>query len=161
VEHILRAGWALDPVHPTGHIYAKMALNLIERVANPAGKLDSRKRKRSDGTASGSGSQHIGTPQQARPHSYSGQDRPRDPATHRNPSPATSTVSTANTGRTTEHSPQLPIRTSTADAGTQVRSPVAGCPVSNSVHQPDPEEAEITAASAADSAAASGAGGRP
>jgi hypothetical protein len=161
VEQTLRAGWALDPVHPTGHIYAKMALNLIERVANPAGKPDSRKRKRSDDTASGSGSQHIGTPQQARPHSYSGQDRPRDPATHRNPSPATSTVSTANTGRTTEHSPQLPIRTSTADAGTQVRSPVAGCPVSNSVHQPDPEEAEITAASAADSAAASGTGGRP
>ncbi len=42
-----------------------------------------------------------------------------------------------------------------------VRSPVAGCPVSNSVHQPDPEEAESTAASAAVSAAASGTGGRP
>ncbi len=64
--------------------------------------------------------------------------------------------------RTTGHSPQLPIRTSTAaGAGTQVRSPVAGCPVSNSVHQPVPEEAESTAASAADSAAASGTGGRP
>jgi hypothetical protein len=86
VEQTLRAGWALDPVHPTGHIYAKMALNLIERVANPAGKPDSRKRKRSDDTASGSGSQHSGTPQQARPRSYSGQDRPRDPATHRNQS---------------------------------------------------------------------------
>jgi hypothetical protein len=72
-------------------------------------------------------------------------------------SPATSTVSTANTGKTTGHSPQLPIRTSTAAAGTPVRSPVAGCPVSSSGHQPDPEEAEITAASAA----ASGTGGRP
>ncbi len=86
MEQTLRAGWALDPVHPTGYIYAKMALNLIERVANPAGKPDSRKRKRSEDTASGSGSQHTGTPQQARPRSYSGQDRPRDPATHRNQS---------------------------------------------------------------------------
>jgi hypothetical protein len=86
VEQTLRAGWALDPVHPTGHIYAKMALNLIERVANPAGKPDSRKRKRSEDTASGSGSQHTGIPQQARPRSYSGQDRTRDPAAHRNQS---------------------------------------------------------------------------
>jgi hypothetical protein len=29
----LRAWWASDPVHPNGHIYAKMALNLIEKVA--------------------------------------------------------------------------------------------------------------------------------
>ena len=86
VEQTLRAGWATDPVHPTGHIYAKMALNLIERVANPAGKPDSRKRKRSDDTASGSGSLHSGTQQQARPRSYSGQDRPKDPAPHRNQS---------------------------------------------------------------------------
>jgi hypothetical protein len=76
-------------------------------------------------------------------------------------SPATSTVSTANTGRTTGHSPQLPIRTSTAGAGMQARSPVAGCPASNSDHQPDPGEAESTAAFAADFAAASGTGGRP
>jgi hypothetical protein len=87
VEQTLRAGWALDPVHPTGHIYAKMALNLIEKVANPAGKLDSRKRKRSDDTASGSGSQHGGTSQQARlPRSDGSRDRPRDPASHRNES---------------------------------------------------------------------------
>ena len=86
VEQTLRAGWALDPVHPTGHIYAKMALNLIEKVANPVGKPDSRKRKRSEDTASGSGSQHIGLPQQTRPRSNSGQDRPRDPASHRNQS---------------------------------------------------------------------------
>ncbi len=39
-----------------------------------------------------------------------------------------------------------------------------GCPVSSSVHQPDPEdpeEAEVTSATAADFAAASGTGGRP
>ncbi len=29
----MRAGWASDPVHPNGHVYAKMALNLIEKVA--------------------------------------------------------------------------------------------------------------------------------
>jgi hypothetical protein len=30
----MRAGWASDPVHHfNGHIYAKMALNLIEKVA--------------------------------------------------------------------------------------------------------------------------------
>jgi hypothetical protein len=86
VEQTLRAGWALDPVHPTGHVYAKMALNLIEKVANPVGKPESRKRKRSEDTASGSGSQHSSFPQQARPRSDSGQDRPRDPASHRNQS---------------------------------------------------------------------------
>jgi hypothetical protein len=86
VEQTLRAGWALDPVHPTGHIYAKMALNLIEKVANPAGKPDSRKRKRSEDTASGSGSQHGSTPQQARPRSDGSRDRPRDPASYRNQS---------------------------------------------------------------------------
>ncbi len=56
VEQTLRSGWAVDPVHPKGHIYAKMALNLIEKVANPAGKMDSMKRKRSKDSASGSGS---------------------------------------------------------------------------------------------------------
>jgi hypothetical protein len=29
----MRAGWASNPVHPNGHIYAKMALNLNEKVA--------------------------------------------------------------------------------------------------------------------------------
>ena len=33
----MRAGWANDPVHPNGHIYAKMALNLIEKVAGAGG----------------------------------------------------------------------------------------------------------------------------
>ncbi len=36
VEQTIRAGWALDPVHPTSHVYAKMALNLIENY-NPLG----------------------------------------------------------------------------------------------------------------------------
>jgi hypothetical protein len=33
----MRAGWASDPVHPNGQIYAKMALNLIEKVAGASG----------------------------------------------------------------------------------------------------------------------------
>jgi len=40
---------------PTSHVYAKMALNLIEKVAVPASKSDSRKRKRSEESGSGSG----------------------------------------------------------------------------------------------------------
>jgi hypothetical protein len=60
VEQTLRAGWALDPVHPTSHVYAKMALNLIEKVANPGNKAQNRKRKRSEDSGSGSGS-HYGT----------------------------------------------------------------------------------------------------
>ncbi len=32
-EQTMRAGWASDPVHPNGHIYAEMALNLIEKIA--------------------------------------------------------------------------------------------------------------------------------
>jgi hypothetical protein len=30
----MRVGWASNPVHPNGHIYAKMALYLIEKVAS-------------------------------------------------------------------------------------------------------------------------------
>jgi hypothetical protein len=68
VEQTLRAGWALDPVHPSSHIYAKMALNLIEKVAAPATKPDSRKRKRNEDIGSGSASGfHSGSqPQQPR-----------------------------------------------------------------------------------------------
>jgi hypothetical protein len=33
----MRAGWASEPVHPNGHIYAKVALNLIEKVAGATG----------------------------------------------------------------------------------------------------------------------------
>jgi hypothetical protein len=73
---------------PTGHVYAKMALNLIEKVANPASKAETRKRKRSEDTGSGSGSQHGSAPQPPRSHSqsHSGfpRDRFRDPAFNRN-----------------------------------------------------------------------------
>jgi hypothetical protein len=40
-EQTMRAGWASDPVHPNGHIYAKIALNLIEKIA-PAGNQQGR-----------------------------------------------------------------------------------------------------------------------
>jgi hypothetical protein len=56
VEEILRAGWATDPVHPNAHIYAKMALNLLEKLS--AGSDSSRqpgvarKRKRSESSSS-------------------------------------------------------------------------------------------------------------
>jgi hypothetical protein len=33
-EQVINGGWALDPVHLTKHIYAKTALNLMEKVAN-------------------------------------------------------------------------------------------------------------------------------
>jgi hypothetical protein len=29
----ISSGWFLDPVHPSKHIYAKMALNLLEKLA--------------------------------------------------------------------------------------------------------------------------------
>jgi hypothetical protein len=56
IEQTLISGWALDPVHPSGHVYAKMALNLIEAVAAPKSNTDSKKRKRSEDSGSGSGS---------------------------------------------------------------------------------------------------------
>ncbi len=43
----MRAGWASDPVHPNGHIYAKIALNLIEKVAGATGPQATTGRKRS------------------------------------------------------------------------------------------------------------------
>jgi hypothetical protein len=46
-EQILRTGWA-DPVHPKQHIYSKMALNLIERVAAANNTPTSQKRTRSE-----------------------------------------------------------------------------------------------------------------
>jgi hypothetical protein len=56
VEQTLRAGWASDPVHPNAHIYAKMALNLLEKVsaASEVGKKPGmvRKRKRSESSNS-------------------------------------------------------------------------------------------------------------
>ncbi len=32
-EQTIRASWVSAPVHPNCHIYAKMALNLIEKIA--------------------------------------------------------------------------------------------------------------------------------
>jgi hypothetical protein len=46
-EQILRTSWA-DPVHPKQHIYSKMALNLIEKVAASNSTPSSQKRARSE-----------------------------------------------------------------------------------------------------------------
>ncbi len=40
-EQVISGGWASDPVHPTKHIYAKTALNLMEKVANKRDSLSS------------------------------------------------------------------------------------------------------------------------
>ncbi len=58
VAQTINAGWAADPVHPNKHIYAKAALNLMEKMANnkPAasgsGLPQSRKRTWSASNAS-------------------------------------------------------------------------------------------------------------
>ena len=47
VSQVIQAGWGHDPVHPNKHIYAKMALNLMERmsaVKTEASSTSSRKR---------------------------------------------------------------------------------------------------------------------
>jgi hypothetical protein len=54
-EQILRTGWA-DPVHPKQHIYSKMALNLIERVAASNNTPTSQKRARSESSEDASSS---------------------------------------------------------------------------------------------------------
>jgi hypothetical protein len=56
MEQTLRTGWA-DPVHPKPHIYSKMALNLIEKVAASGDKAQSQKRRRSESSESASSSQ--------------------------------------------------------------------------------------------------------
>ncbi len=56
MEQMLRTGWA-DPVHPKPHIYSKMALNLIEKVAASGNKAQSQKRRRSESSESASSSQ--------------------------------------------------------------------------------------------------------
>jgi hypothetical protein len=53
MEQTLRTGWA-DPVHPKPHIYSKMALNLIEKVAASGNTAQSQKRKRSESSDSAS-----------------------------------------------------------------------------------------------------------
>jgi hypothetical protein len=57
-DQVISTGWALDPVHPTKHIYAKAALNLIEKLAvsnKPAASAVTTNRKRtwSDSNRSG------------------------------------------------------------------------------------------------------------
>ncbi len=54
-EHILPTGWA-DPVHPKPHIYSKMALNLIEKVAASNSTPSSQKRARSESSEDASSS---------------------------------------------------------------------------------------------------------
>jgi hypothetical protein len=79
VEQTLIAGWASDPVHPASHVYAKMALNLIEKVALPSAKPDSRKRKRSNdsGSGSGGGAGSLPSSGQANPRSGHSGGQPR------------------------------------------------------------------------------------
>jgi hypothetical protein len=60
-EQVISGGWALDPVHPTKHIYAKTALNLLEKVANKRDSISSplaQNRKRT--WSSGNRSEHEG-----------------------------------------------------------------------------------------------------
>ncbi len=51
-----------NPVHPKPHIYSKMALNLIEKVAAASGPAGSQKRKRSDSSEEGPSSRASGPP---------------------------------------------------------------------------------------------------
>jgi hypothetical protein len=55
-EQTLPTGWA-DPVHLKQHIYSKMALNLIEKVAAASNTTSSQKRKRSEWSEDASSSQ--------------------------------------------------------------------------------------------------------
>jgi hypothetical protein len=61
IEHTLRSGW-VDPVHPKTHVYSKMALNLIEKVAAASIPVGSQKRKRSDSSEGGHSARAIGPP---------------------------------------------------------------------------------------------------
>ncbi len=76
-EQVISGGWALDPVHPTKHIYAKTALNLMEKVANkrdslPSSQTQNRKRtwsasNRSEHDGGGGRGGHSGSGSQAGP----------------------------------------------------------------------------------------------
>jgi hypothetical protein len=65
---VISSGWSFDPVHPSKHVYAKMALNLLEKVAphNMEGgqsgqrPADNRKRTWSASNQGGSGGGHSG-----------------------------------------------------------------------------------------------------
>jgi hypothetical protein len=50
VEQTLLSGWANDPVHPNAHIYAKMALHIMEKVApTPIKPVQSKASRRGSG----------------------------------------------------------------------------------------------------------------
>ncbi len=64
---VINSGWAFDPVHPSKHVYAKMALNLLEKVApqnmdgGQSGQRHSDNRKRSwSASNQGGGGGHSG-----------------------------------------------------------------------------------------------------
>jgi hypothetical protein len=76
MEQTLRSDWA-DPVHPKPHIYSKMALNLIEKVAAASSPAGSQKRKRSDSSEEGPSSRASG------PLSRGGQGSHNRPPTNR------------------------------------------------------------------------------
>jgi hypothetical protein len=65
MEQTLRSGWA-DPVHPKPHVYSKMALNLIEKVAAASSTAGSsagnKKRKRSASSEEGPSPRTSGPP---------------------------------------------------------------------------------------------------
>jgi len=90
-EGIVRAGWNSDPVHPNGHIYAKMALNVIEIVSGASQTLAA-------GTSSG---QSTG-----RPDGAAGRKRPRSE------SEDTSAYGTNNWSGQWRTCPQAPARAS-------------------------------------------------
>ncbi len=59
---VINSGWAFDPVHPSKHVYAKMALNLLEKIAlsskaggcgGSGGSSDNRKRSWSSSNQGG------------------------------------------------------------------------------------------------------------
>jgi hypothetical protein len=76
---VISSGWAFDPVHPSKHVYAKMALNLLEKVAphnmdsGQSGQrpTDNRKRSWSASNQGGSSSGHSGHSGQYREGQYS------------------------------------------------------------------------------------------
>jgi hypothetical protein len=71
VEQTLRAGWAMDLVHPTGHIYVKMALNLMWKKRWPCPVTNTASKKRSDDSNSSPHLQQNTLPQRTCPGSQS------------------------------------------------------------------------------------------
>ncbi len=67
---VINNGWAFDPVHPSKHVYAKMALNLLEKIAlsrkadgcgGGGGNQDNRKRSWSSSNKGSGGSGGVAT----------------------------------------------------------------------------------------------------